>query len=103
MSLFLHQKKLLSLLDTSSDSRLWAIDGCSNSTAKCFVWSSDLLPFLDIYLDLPRCNRHAYEIIRPLTPCLMVYDLDMCLIGGLNSNRNHSDMMNLIGEFHVFY
>ena len=89
------------LLDISNGNRLWAIDCCLNNAAKCFVWSNDLYSFLNVYLEIPELYRHAYEIIPPSIPCRMVYDLDMCLKNGVNSGRNHSAMMQLIGEFLV--
>ena len=53
---------------------------------------------LDIYLDIACFQRHAYEIITAFTPCRMVYDLEMNLSNRLNSDKDHSAMMNLIGE-----
>ena len=90
-------------LDNNKGNRLWAIDCSHKSGAKCFVWSRDLNSFLDIYLDIPNLQRHAYEIITASTPCRMVYDLDMDLSNGLNSDKDHSAMVNLIAERHGVY
>ena len=99
ISLFLLKKTpVKQFLDTSKGNRLWANDCSHKNGAKCFVWSKDLNSFLDVYLDVPNLQCHIYEIITPYTPCRMVYDLDMCLSNRLNSDKDHSAMMNLIGE-----
>ena len=80
-------------------SRLWAIDCHVESGAKCWLWSKDIDSFVNLYISIPFHERHAYEVIPPYTPCRMMYDLDMCVEGGLNKDEDHAKMVNDISEF----
>ena len=89
-------KRDLSVLRSLQGSRLWAFDCHVGSDAKCWVWSKDADSFIEKYFRVSACARHAYEVIPPDTPCRMLYDLDMCIEHGLNADKDHARMVELI-------
>ena len=93
-----YKKDNLSALANLPESRLWAIDCCTGSGAKCWLWSKDLDSFIDLYVKIPSSNRNAYEIIQSGTPCHMAYDLDMNIGGGIDAGKGHVQMVKDIGK-----
>jgi len=89
-------KHCLSVLTSLPGSRLWAFDCRADSGAKCWVWSKDADSFIEAYFRVSACDRHAYEVIPPDTPCRMVYDLDMFIEHGLNADKDHARMVKLV-------
>lgn len=77
--------------------RVWALD-YREGGKKFFLWSRGAHTFVDLYLQIPCNERHAYEVILPSTPCHMVYDLDMSIEGCLNADKDHKQMVKDIGE-----